>query len=427
MKRVTGVALFCAGMAAMFFFLVAVQGASAVSSSYTPYRGLKVFAHTITLIENNYVDAIDSTKLIQGAIDGMFASLDPHSAFMAPGDYQQMKADTQGEFGGLGIEVEIRDNMLTVVAPIEDTPAARADLRSGDQIVKVDGIATDGLRIDEAVRKMRGPRGTRVTLQIRRPGKADLLTIEIVRDIIQIASVNATALSGGMGYIRIKAFQERTDVQVKKALDEFAAKGPIRGLVLDLRNDPGGLLDQAVAVADLFLEKGLIVRTIGRGGKVVDESVATGPGTYSGFPMVCLVNGGSASASEIVAGALQDHRRAVILGTTTFGKGSVQSILELQDGSAIKLTVARYYTPSGRSIQEAGITPDLVVAANAPEVVPESAPKEIDLKGHLLNPTRNGSTDTSTTAAASPIEKNDFQLKTALDHLRAIAILTPPR
>jgi carboxyl-terminal processing protease len=389
--------------------------ANAVPKRYSPYRKLNVFARVLTYIENNYVEHVDDSKLIYGAIKGMMGSLDPHSVFMPPKQYQQLKADTQGEFGGLGIEVEIRDGWLTVVSPLEGTPAAKAGMRSGDQIRAIEGKTTRGMTMDQAVRRMRGPRGTRIRITVQRPSVKKPLKFEIVRDVIKIVSVSSKLIAPGVGYIRIKTFQERTDVYLRQAIEGMRKKGKLKGLVLDLRNNPGGLLDQAVRVADLFIGKGMIVRTIGKGGRVMDKEKAHSRGTFSGFPMICLVNGGSASASEIVAGALQDHRRAVVLGTQTFGKGSVQTIIELDDGSGLKLTVARYYTPKGRSIQERGIAPDIIVQPKAPKTRKVKGKRERDLKGHLRNRQRKQK-------PADRKRLKDFQLQTALDYLRAAAI-----
>ena len=413
-KSLRGAVLFVAGLGCGIAALVALQSAQAVPRRYSPYRKLNVFARVLTYVENNYVSHVDDSKLIYGAIKGMMDTLDPHSVFMPPKQYQQLKADTQGEFGGLGIEVEIRDGWITVVSPIVGTPAHRAGLRPGDQIIAIEGRSTRGMSMDEAVRLMRGPRGTRVKLTLRRPGVKKPRPMEIVRDVIKVVSVTSKMLAPKIGYVRIKSFQDRTDVYLKQALSKMRSKG-LKGLVLDLRNNPGGLLDQAVRIADFFVAKGLIVRTMGKGGRVMDQEKAHSRGTLGGFPIVCLVNGGSASASEIVAGALQDHKRAVVLGTQTFGKGSVQTIIELDDGSGLKLTVARYYTPAGRSIQERGIAPDIIVQATAPPVRRIKGKREKDLARHLRN---------RQTSRPTQVRKRlkDFQLQTALDYLRAAEI-----
>lgn len=399
--------------------------AAALPGSYSPYRKLNLFARVLTYIENNYVEHVDDNTLIYGAIKGMLSSLDPHSVFLPPEEYKQMKADTEGEFGGIGIEVEVRDGWLTIVSPLEGTPAHHAGLKSGDRIIAVDNISTKESGMDAAVRAMRGARGTRVRLTIQRNGAAKSLNFDIVRDIIKIVSVSANTLRPGIGYLRVKTFQEHTDEQLRDALETMQKKEPLRGLILDVRNNPGGLLDQAVKVADLFLREGLIVKTIGKGGKQIETETARSKGTFDGFPIVCLVNGGSASASEIVAGALQDHKRAVIMGTRTFGKGSVQTIIDLADGSGLKLTIARYFTPSGRSIQESGIEPDIVVQASAPPANPtRTTPREKDLKGHLPNPQKSttGKADRNVEDLKATPRLDDFQLQTALDYLRAAEI-----
>jgi len=326
------------------------------------YEGLENFTNILTLIQKNYVDEVQTKQLIEGAINGMLASLDPHSAYLTPDLYKELQVDTKGSFGGLGIEITNRNGMLTIVSPIEDTPAYRAGLKSGDQIMKIDGEFTKDMTLVDAVKKMRGAKDTKVTLTLKREERPELFDVTLTREIIKIRSVKSKMLDPGYGYVRVTQFQERTDDDLEralKALDKEA--GGLQGVVLDLRNDPGGLLTQAVKVADLFLDSGLIVYTDGRLENQRQKYFAHKPGTWSDFPMVVLVNGGSASASEIVAGALQDHKRALVLGTTTFGKGSVQTILPLDDNSALRLTTARYYTPNGRSIQATGIVPDIVM------------------------------------------------------------------
>ena len=326
------------------------------------YEGLENFTNILTLIQKNYVDEVETKQLIEGAINGMLAALDPHSAYLTPDLYKELQVDTKGSFGGLGIEITTRNGMLTIVSPIEDTPAYRAGLKSGDQIMKIDGEFTKDMTLVDAVKKMRGAKDTKVTLTLKRETQAELFDVTLTREIIKIRSVKSKMLESGYGYVRVTQFQERTDDDLEralKALDKEA--GGLQGLVLDLRNDPGGLLTQAVKVSDLFLDSGLIVYTDGRLENQRQKYFAHKPGTWSEFPMVVLVNSGSASASEIVAGALQDHKRALVLGTTTFGKGSVQTILPLDDNSALRLTTARYYTPNGRSIQATGIVPDIVM------------------------------------------------------------------
>src|SRR5216110_2012030 len=329
------------------------------------YEGLETFTNILSIIQKNYVDEVQTKQLIEGAINGMLASLDPHSAYLTPDLYKELQVDTKGSFGGLGIEITNRNGLLTVVSPIEDTPAYRAGVKAGDQIMKIDGDFTKDMSLVDAVKKMRGPKDTKVTLTLKRENVPELFDVTLTREIIKIQSVKSKMLDKGYGYLRVTQFQERTDSDVERVLEEWTREGPIEGVVLDLRNDPGGLLTQAVKVSDAFLDSGLIVYTDGRLENQKQKYFAHKPGTWSEFPMVVLVNGGSASASEIVAGALQDHKRALVLGTTTFGKGSVQTILPLDDSSALRLTTARYFTPSGRSIQATGIVPDIVIEQTA--------------------------------------------------------------
>jgi carboxyl-terminal processing protease len=355
----------------------------------------------------------------------MLETLDPHSSFMDPDQYREMKSETTGQFGGIGIEVEVRDNVLTVMSTLDGTPAAKAGLATGDQILKIEEASTRGMTIDDAITRMRGKKGQPVHLTVGRKAWKEPRAFTLNRDIIKVENVTWKTLEPGYGYVRIKQFNENSDSDLDGALDKLEKDGPLRGLVLDLRNNPGGLLDQAVRVADEFIDQGLIVRTEGKGGRVIDEEKAHQRGTRLGFPIICLVNGGSASASEIVAGALQDHNRALIMGTQTFGKGSVQTVIELDDGSALKLTIARYYTPSGRSIQEHGITPDVVVerihlADLKPDHTDEPDKKERDLPSHLKN------TQAVAARAATPPTQvgDDFQLHTALDYLKAWQIFS---
>ncbi len=339
------------------------------------YEELDLFAKALHFVRENYVEAPDDQELLYGAIKGMMQSLDPHTVFMPPANYKELQSDTQGRFGGVGIEVTVRDKVLTVIAPIEGTPAARAGLRAGDRILKINGITTRHMTLGDAVKLMRGKRGSRVKLAIGREGRSDPLNVTLRRDIIRIQSVRGTEmLEGGVGYIRISSFQQDTSNALEASLRELEGKagGGLSGLILDLRNNPGGLLTEAVAVSDKFLDHGTIVKTKSRS-TPTQERKARVDGTHPNFPIVILVNGGSASAAEIVAGALQDHGRAVLLGTETFGKGSVQTVYELGQGAAVKLTVARYYTPKGRSIQSKGIRPDIIVKAKKEDVKIEKA------------------------------------------------------
>ena len=328
----------------------------------TTYRQLELFARVLSYVQNHYVEKVDDKQLIYGAIKGMLDTLDPHTVFMPPDVFKEMKIDTSGEFGGLGLEIAKKGEVLVVVAPVDDTPAARA------------------------AAKMRGPAGKRVTLTLMRPGFGQPQDITILRDHVRLVSAEGT-LYGDVAYVRVKNFQERTDAYLKKELDRLRALNggrELSGLVLDLRNNPGGLLEQAVAVSDRFLPGNLtIVTTRGRGARSTDEAKSRDRDTEKPYPVVVLVNGGSASAAEIVAGALQDHGRALIVGTPTFGKGSVQTVIELEDGSGLKLTIARYFTPKGRSIQELGIQPDVVVPDARDTAL--RMPREKDLRRHLRN------------------------------------------
>jgi len=351
------------------------------------YEKLKVLADVLAIVERNYVEPVNASNLINGAINGMLETLDPHSSFMNPEVFKEMQTETRGSFGGVGFEITIRDKVLTVVAPIEDTPASRAGIQPGDQILRIDGKSTKDMNLLEAVKLMRGPQGTQVTITIMRSGFTEPQDFPITRAVIPIRSVRSKMLEEGYGYIKINQFIERTHVDMKAALSQLESKdATLKGLILDLRNDPGGLLEQAVKVADEFLESGLIVYTEGRVEGQKMKFYAQKKAKEHDYPLIVLVNAGSASASEIVAGALQDHGRAVILGTPTFGKGSVQTIIPLEDGSAIRLTTARYFTPSGRSIQAQGIVPDIVVPDLSPEArraAPARFIRERDLEHHL--------------------------------------------
>ncbi|GIW42799.1 MAG: peptidase S41 [Candidatus Binatia bacterium] len=356
------------------------------------YDSIEVFTNVLTLVQRNYVDPVTTKQLIEGAITGMLAALDPHSAYLPPESYKELQVDTRGTFGGLGIEITIRNNVLTVVSPIEDTPAYRAGIKPGDQIIKIDEEFTKDMPLTEAVRRMRGTPGTKVRLTIRREGVMKPIELTLTREIIKIQSVKARLLEKGYAYVRITQFQERTDDDLQKALTKLEQENgaPLSGLILDLRNNPGGLLTQAIKVADEFIDSGLVVYTDGRLESQKQKYFAHKDGSHTDFPMIVLVNSGSASASEIVAGALQDHRRALVLGTQTFGKGSVQTILPLEENSAIRLTTARYYTPNGRSIQATGITPDIVFE-NPATLAPVAGPgapriREENLPRHLRAP-----------------------------------------
>ena len=338
---------------------IAVRRADALPDD--TYKELATFANVLAIVQKNYVEPVTTKQLINGAITGMLASLDPHSAYLTPDLYRDLEVETRGSFGGLGLEVTVKDDMLTVVAPIEDTPAYKAGVKAGDQIVKINDDFTKGMTLTDAVKRMRGPQGSKIHLTIHRKGVPELFTVSVTREVIKIKSVKAKDLRHGYEYIRVSSFEEGTGDDLQKALDKFRAdhNGQVKGLVLDLRDNPGGLLNQAVQVGDEFLDGGLIVYTQGRQENQQQKYFSHRKKDFVDYPMVVLVNGGSASASEIVAGALQDQRRAITVGTQTFGKGSVQTILPLDDHSALRLTTARYYTPNGRSIQAVGITPDV--------------------------------------------------------------------
>ena len=346
-----------------------------------PYRSLDVLAEVLAYIQNSYVDEMKEQDLVHAAVEGMVQRLDPHSMILRPDVYRSMRDETTGEFDGVGLEVSQVADGVVVVAPMADSPAERAGILAGDRIVAVDGASTKEMPLGEATRRMKGPAGSQVVLSIERAGLAEPRTFTLVRDHVRTTSVDMRLLDreAGTAYVRVRSFQDRTDRELRQALDGARKEigGPIQGLVLDLRNNPGGLLEQAVKVTDRFLEKGVIVTTEARG-KPPDVEEAHEKDTEPPYPMVLLVNRGSASASEIVAGALQDHGRAVVAGSQTFGKGSVQTVVELEDGSALKLTVARYFTPKHRSIQERGITPDVVVDASpaVPSEDPPASPPE---------------------------------------------------
>jgi len=358
------------------------------------YEGLEAFTNVLAIVQKNYVEEVGTQKLVEGAINGMLSALDPHSAYLTSESYKELQVDTGGSFGGLGIEITVRDGILTVVSPIEDTPAYRAGLKAGDQIIKIDGQLTKDMSLVEAVKKMRGPEGSKIILSIRREGVSRFLDFSLTREVIKIQSVKSRTLEKGYGYVRLTQFQDRTSADLENALTRLTKEnGKLEGLVLDLRNNPGGLLSQAVKVADMFLDSGMVVYTEGRLDNQKQKYFAH-PGGYVDLPLVVLVNSGSASASEIVAGAMQDHGRGVILGTQTFGKGSVQTILPLESGAALRLTTAMYYTPNGRSIQVTGIGPDIALDNLTPMQVAAREQREIreeNLPGHFGNKKTNQS------------------------------------
>jgi len=387
------------------------------------YRGLKTFSEVLDMVEKNYVEPVETDKLLQGAINGMIKSLDPHSSFMTPEMYKELEVETRGSFTGIGTEITLKKDVLTVVSPIEDTPAYKAGVKAGDQIIRIDGKSTKDITIQEAVSKLRGPKDTKVTITIMRDGLATPRDIEIIRSTIQVQSVKTKVFDEHIGYIRISSFQERTGDDLQKALREIEKKaGPLKGIVLDMRNNPGGLLTQSVEVSDAFLKSGVIVSTRGRSKSMESKATAKDNGDEPTCPMVVLVNEGTASAAEIVSGALQDNGRALILGAQTFGKGSVQTVIPLEEGAALKLTTAKYYTPKGRSIQAEGITPDIVVKAVQPAESKEEADnraiREKDLKGHIKSP-QEGDAKTEERTKETDNLSQDNQLKNAIDIIKS--------
>jgi carboxyl-terminal processing protease len=410
---ITAMAAFAAG---------AVFSPSLEAGRFNPYQKLGVFAKVLSYIETHYVEDIAETDLMYGAARGLTDVLDPHSRFMDPTEYAKLRMETEGseEIDGIGIDVEKRKSHLVIISPIEGSPAAKAGIEPGDVIKRVDGAEVANLDLDNVVSRMQGPPGSDVVLVIDRRGRE--LTFRIRRARFELKSVEGKMVTENVAYIKIRLFSSTTDNLMQEQLEQLTRKvsGGLRGLVLDLRRNPGGLLDQGVKVADRFIADGLIVRTAGKGGRLMDEARAHSRGTWLGFPMIVLVDGATASAAEIVAGALQDHGRAVVLGTQTFGKGSVQTVIDL-DGCGpkpcgLKITVARYYTPSGRSIQGQGITPNVVVEATAPpaDATQEDIPRERDLQKRL----RNEQGD-------RPVESkrlDDYQLQMALDYLRSWSV-----
>jgi len=365
------------------------QKVSALSN--TTFEELKLFSDVIHIIQKDYVEETKSKDLIYGAIKGMLETLDPHSAFMPPSMFKEMQEETKGRFEGLGIEITLKEGVLTVVSPIEDTPAFKAGILAGDQILKIDGESTKNFTLMDSVKRMRGPKGSKVTITIMREGFTKPKDFTLVRDVIPVRSVRHELLEKQYGYIRISQFQDKTDSDFGKAMKalEEESKGTLKGLVLDLRNNPGGLLDQAVKISDRFIDSGIIVSIDGRREEVKQKWPAHPEGTMPRYPLVVLVNGGSASGAEIVAGAIQDHGRGILVGTQTFGKGSVQTIIPLKDGSGLRLTTARYYTPNGRSIQAKGIVPHIIVKPSRTEEEKEAVlpklPSEKDLERHLID------------------------------------------
>ena len=421
------------------------------------FEQLKVYTDVLAIVQRDYVKEVSNRSLVEGSIKGLLTTLDPHSGYLDPDFYKDFQVQTHGEFGGLGIEIAIKDGLLVIMSPIEGSPAEKAGLQPGDTIVKIEGKFTREYSLVDAVKKLRGPKGSVVTISIFRKGRKDIFDVNLVRDNIVVKSVRARHLGDGFGLVRINQFVEKTADDVRNALDALAkagSDGQIHGLVLDMRNNPGGLLNQAVKISDFFLKNGVIVYTDGRVESQKQKFYAHERGTEPEYPMVVLVNGGSASAAEIVAGAMKDHGRAVILGTQTFGKGSVQTITPLANGGAITLTTALYYTKSGRSIQGTGITPDidLPVVEEAPTPAParnknddSQQIRESDLQGALENPETPAAGNSMQqlnktptvdkdlvlmnieTAPVSDLLKHDVQLQRALDLLKTYNIFSVPK
>jgi carboxyl-terminal processing protease len=399
-------------------------GSAARAAVSDTYRELNLFGDVFERVRADYVEKPDDSKLVESAINGMLAGLDPHSSYMDPKSFRDMQVQTRGEFGGLGIEVTMEDGLVKVVAPIDDTPAAKAGVMANDIITHLDDEAVQGLTLNQAVDKMRGPVNTKIKLTIMRKGADKPIEVSIVRDIIRVKSVRWHPEGGDIGYIRITQFNEQTTDGLKQAINELNAQlgaDKIKGYVVDLRNNPGGLLDQAISVSDTFLEKGEIVSTRGRNPEETQRFNARPGDMTKGKPVIVLINGGSASASEIVAGALQDHKRATLIGTRSFGKGSVQTIIPLGAGNgALRLTTARYYTPAGRSIQAKGISPDIEVLQDVPDNLKAQTDSkgEASLRGHLK---AEGSEETGSQSYVPPNESDDKAIKMALDLLRGTA------
>ena len=416
------------GLAAAFCLgpLWVAHAGQAENAVQLPIEDLKIFAEIFGKIKSDYVEDIDDSQLLNNAIKGMLDGLDPHTVYLDPDSFREMNIDTHGEFGGLGLEVTMENGVIRIVAPIDDTPAHKAGLKSGDLIISMDGVQVKGLSLGESVSLMRGKPGSEIVLTIVRKDRPEPFEVTLKRAIIQLESVRAELLETGFGYVRVIQFQIGTATSLRQQLARLAREAgtALKGLVLDLRDNPGGVLDGAIQVSDTFLRDGLIVSTRGRA-EDSEVTFSASPKDYlNDAPLVVLVNGGSASASEIVAGALQDHGRALILGTTTFGKGSVQTILPMLNGAALKLTTARYYTPNDRSIQATGITPDVVSQPAESSQTPDgdaSRLRESDLAGHLeneLEKDQNATVDTKT----DPLLFSDLQVREALNILKGMVI-----
>jgi carboxyl-terminal processing protease len=397
-----------------------------------PFESLQAFTDVFSRVKSDYVEGVDDKKLIEDAIRGMLSGLDPHSAFMNTAEFNELKVGTTGQFGGLGIEVSMENGFVKVISPIDDTPASRAGLKPSDLIIQLDEAPVKGMTLNDAVKIMRGEPNTDILLTIVREGESAPLEFTITREIIRVKSVKSRILEDGYGYVRIASFQSRTTTDLLKSITELQKKAPLKGLVLDLRNNPGGVLSGAVGVSNAFINDGLVVYTEGRIDNSSHRYTATPGDSLNGAPLIILINGGSASASEIVAGAMQDHKRAIIMGTKSFGKGSVQTIQELQNGSAVKITTARYFTPNGRSIQAKGIMPDIelkTLRLPASDTNGRKSFSENDLSGHLSNPEDDETLDGEQSDTpenedgVQNLAEVDFQLYEALNLLKGMNIL----
>ena len=417
--------LIAAAVATVLVFSLHQDISAAAANGSETYKELNLFGEVLEVVRADYVGKVSDEKLVEGAINGMLTSLDPHSNYMDTKDFNDMKVQTRGEFGGLGIEVSMENGLVKVISPIDDTPAARAGLKPGDVITQLDGQPVQGMTLPQAVEKMRGPINSDIKLTIRRKGHPPF-DVKLTRAEIRVQSVRSHLIDKDIGYIRITSFTEQTDVGLNNAMKNLKQKagGNLRGVVLDLRNNPGGLLDQAVAVSDAFLDKGEIVSTRGRRADDAQRYNAQPGDIADGLPMAVLINGGSASASEIVSGALKDHHRAVLIGTCSFGKGSVQTIIPLPGHGAMRLTTARYYTPSGRSIQDEGIEPDIVVAAAKIELPPaKKGAKSADASatnGNGSGDDDEGSSSVNPSLMGTP---EDYQLMRAVTMLRGMSLI----
>lgn len=422
MKRLISTAL-----AACLLSCAVYANDSADEQGELPLEDLRLFADVFNQVRSAYVDEVEDRELLEDAIRGLLAGLDPHSAYLDASSYDHLQTNTTGEFGGLGLEVGMENGFVKVIAPIDDSPAKKADIRSGDLIIELDDKPVKGMSLQEAVDAMRGPKGTKIVLTIVREGINAPFDITLTRDIITVASVRSKTLEPGFGYIRVAQFQTKTANDFRRELDKLKRSNqPLKGIVLDLRNNPGGLLQSSIELADIFLNEGTIVYTEGRipSSKTIFEASATEPADET--PLVVLINGGSASASEIVAGALQDHKRALIVGTQSFGKGSVQTVLPLSRDRAIKITTARYFTPSGRSIQAQGITPDIVLERARIQTLEKNGEvTEADLHGHLTRDDGKESTSSSRkkNGKGNSLAEDDNQLFEALNLLKGIYLM----